>query len=351
MKDPVATVYFLDVGQGSAQVIVFEDQTIFIIDCGRDSLPLIDLLKKIERDSGLKENSLRITGLVLSHYHQDHIGGAYQILKTFAKRIDHVFLPQDRSTADILSRQIVRKIIKDSEKPNSFTLSPLIYNGVDCGIIHPPRGQTLRASLSIMYPNIAQSWLAQVQADPNQGSGIMLLKCGDCRILFPGDAGKMAFETMEAKLKSKLPCEILTAPHHGGKLSKKEESYEGYANAYSWLFGKILQSKITIFSVGTSNDHDHPRPEHVQAVVASGSKVICTQITKQCHSNPSSLGQSLTIIDEPSACQHKGIGCAGTIVAFLDENEATIQKWDTHQEEVTKLSKSKGCQPLCRRSP
>ena len=351
MKNPAATVYFVDVGQGSCQVIVFEDGSIYLIDCGKDPIPLVELLKKIEQDSGLEQDTLRITGIVLSHLHEDHIGGVVQILKQFENRIDHVFVSQDRSPDKILANEVIKKIFEESEKPNSFSVSLLVYFGVTCGKIHPPPGKKLRASLSIMYPQARDSLIAQTQSDVNQGSGVMLLQCGRRRILFPGDAGKLAFEAIKGKrgTRPKFRCDILAAPHHGGRLSNKAEVYPGYSDAYSWLFGEILESKRTVFSVGTGNNHSHPMAEHVQAAVRNGSKVICTQLTNQCHTALHTLGESLVEIKQPSACQREGTGCAGTIVAFLNGREAKISRWNTHQKKVRELSKSQSPPPLCLR--
>lgn len=67
-----ATVYFLDVGQGSSQVIHFDDNSLVIIDCGRSAVPLLELLESIK--------FTRITALILSHLHGDHATGAIALL-------------------------------------------------------------------------------------------------------------------------------------------------------------------------------------------------------------------------------------------------------------------------------
>lgn len=340
-----ATVYFLDVGQGSSQVIHFDDNSLVIIDCGRSAVPLLELLESIK--------FTRITALILSHLHGDHATGAIALLDAHQDRIDHVYIPMDRLPHDLLVHQVIKKLDELSQAGIPLKIEVLIYNGALDGFLHPPLPENSRCKLRILYPNVRETLNAQVQTDPNQGSCILTLECCDQRILFPGDAGKMAFERMRHRLvtKSLLAFDVIAAPHHGGKLSKSLGDFPGYNDAFSWLFGEVLRTNLVVFSVGTTNNHGHPFPEHINAVRTHGGKVLCTQMTDQCHSNPNNLSnRSLIPVVNPSACSTKGIGCAGTIIARINEATVEIERMDTHQQAVDCLSQSQKILPLCRRA-
>lgn len=339
-------IYFIDVGQGTSQVVLFPDGSLVVIDCGRDSWPLIKLLERIRKGNPL----LRIPAVILSHLHDDHAGGAFQLLRSYKNIIDHVYIPYDRSPDDLLANPVVAMLESEIEKGATFTIESLIRNGPSRGQLHPPLAKELLAKLSIEFPTTMQANRAQVQADPNQASGILMIECGKCRVLFPGDAGVTTFTPLQKRLGGRLQCDILAAPHHGGKLtSNAKKNLTGHTDAYSWLFNEILEVKYAIFSVGTSNNHGHPKPDHVNAVRQSGSHILCTQLTNECHPNPEQIKPSLLPVVHPSACSNNGTGCAGTIVAMIDETTVEIGRFDDHQQMVDNLAKSQVTAPLCRR--
>lgn len=341
-----ATVYFLDVGQGSSQVIQLDDGSLVIIDCGRSAVPLLEFLDSISFN--------RITALILSHLHSDHASGAIALLDAHSDRIDHVYIPLDRAPKDLLANHVIRTLDKLEQAGSPINIEVLVYHGTVDGRLHPPLPENSRCKLRILYPNIMQTLHAQEQPDPNQGSCILMLECGEHRILFPADAGKMAFERMRLRLAAPnlLSFDVIAAPHHGGKLTNSPKDYPGYNNAFSWLFTEVLQTKFVIFSVGSSNDYGHPLPEHIDAVRATRGQVLCTQLTNQCHPNPNQVSdRSLIPVLYPSACSTKGIGCAGTIVALMDETTVEIARFDAHQQSVDTLSQSQTISPLCRRVP
>jgi competence protein ComEC len=341
---PAATIYFLDVGQGSSQVIHFEDGSLVILDCGRSGFPLRRLLEK------LKFN--RINALILSHLHNDHCGGAHAILDHYPTRIDQVFIPLDRHPEKLLANSLIHRLktltIDTTAENRPFGVGFLVRDDTLKGRLHLNNSFS-RTVLSVLYPLSLQALVAQGQTDPNQGSGILMLECSNKRILFPGDAGKVAFKALKTNIAfgKRLACDLIATPHHGGKLEKDKSDNDGHANVYEWLYTEILDVKNAIFSVGSGNGFDHPRLGHMDAVRRSGSNVICTQMTSQCHSNHKSIGKSLLPILGPSACSREGTGCAGTVVVKMFEDRIEIDRFETHQQLVDNLRYSQT--PLCRR--
>jgi competence protein ComEC len=338
-----ATIYFLDVGQGTSQVIHFEDGSVVILDCGRSATTLLDLLRSIKFD--------RIKALILSHWHDDHIGGTPAVLDSFVDLIDHVYIPQDRPAPKILANAVFAKIEEMSENESKFYVNFLVRSGPERGKLHPPLSDTSRATLSVACPTAVQSLHAQSQTDVNQGSGILVVECGTKRVLFPGDAGHFAFETLKRRLGAgnRLTCDVTAAPHHGGKLSSSTVHTPGHANVYEWLYSEIIDARVSVFSVGSSNSHGHPLQSHIQAARNNGSHVLCTQMTDRCHASLSSIAPILlSPTNHPASCSRSGVGCAGTIVVDIDESTVGIRRFAEHQDLVSKLATEQT--PLCRPS-
>jgi beta-lactamase superfamily II metal-dependent hydrolase len=293
--------------------------------------------------------------MILSHLHNDHCGGAHAILDHYLDKIDQVFIALDRKPEKMLANSLIERLktltTNTTAKNRPFDVDFLVRRENQQGRLHPPNDTSSRAVLSVLYPLALQALNAQVQTDPNQGSGILSLECGNKRVLFPGDAGKLAFEALKSNLGSstRLECELIATPHHGGKLEKDETAIYGYANVYEWLYNEILEVKRAVFSVGSGNKFDHPRPDHMAAVRMNNIDVVCTQMTPQCYSDRKLIGKALLPILNPSACtsSRTATGCAGTIVAKVFETHIEIERFEIHQRLIDDLQKTQTT--LCRR--
>lgn len=339
-NDQIAKVYFLDVGQGTSQVIEFADGNLVIIDCGASADALVMLLKTI------RFNEIR--AVVLSHWHDDHVNGTPALLQNFATKIRFFYLPQDQPAANIRANSIFKQLRRMADK-RLFSLERLEYRNIDRGRIWGPEDSSHGPQLSVQYPDLVQSLDAQSQEDVNQGSGILLLQYGEGRILFPGDAGKKAFKAL-IKREGSCPihCNILAAPHHSGKLNSGPIDVKNYRNCYHWLYQDVVKPDHVVVSVGTDNTYGHPISEHLFEAVASGATIICTQITPQCHREVQSIKPSLLPLAHlPAECaNNNGVGCGGTIVAELNATGVIVERLREHQDKVDTLSNAQS--PLCR---
>lgn len=344
----LASVYFVDVAQGTSQVILFPDSSIVIIDCGQSANALLSLLESIAFD--------RIRAIVLSHWHKDHIQGAPAIIRAYEGQIDRIYFAQDRAAEGVLRNEVFQKINEKSDNRKAFGIDKLLFDGVRLGRLWPvqkPVGDEV--SIAVIYPDAVEEMQAQDQNDPNQGSGMLILKGGISKILFPGDAGKKAFEAVASRLGDgqRLRFDLVAAPHHSGKLCKGNDSYAGFDNCFEWLYSTVLQTDRLIVSAGTDNSYTHPREDHLRAAVRHGATVMCTQITDQCHPAPDTLGISvLNNCHENSSCcltglQRKGTGCAGTIQVDVHADRIVIVRLDEHQQAID--SKLDAEVALCRK--
>lgn len=85
-------IFFLDVGQGTCQVIMPGQRKAIVIDCGLQNDKLV--LQFLQR-TGVEY----LERLIVSHSHDDHIGGAVSIMGAYQGRVgkycfvqDHMFL-------------------------------------------------------------------------------------------------------------------------------------------------------------------------------------------------------------------------------------------------------------------
>lgn len=326
-----ATIYFVDVGQGTSQVVLFPDSSVVVIDCGRSSMALNELLESIQFDS--------IRALILSHWHPDHTGGAFQTVRRFADKIEAVYISEDRPVADIVRKKTFAQLVDLSQGESQFKFASLYKDPPNDGVVWPPMVFDDRATLKILYPGLLEKYAAQQQSDANQGSGILMLECGSTRVLFPGDAGKMAFEALMNREagNQRLKYDLIAAPHHCGKLSNStNEQYTGYQNCYEWLYSAVLETAQVVVSAGTGNTYTHPREAHLQAAIRSGASIVCTQITPQCHADPGALGLAvLQPANLPASCSSgSGVGCAGTIQVDVTKTGVELHRFQEHQDAI-----------------
>lgn len=338
--DEVTTVYFLDVGQGTSNVLQFADGSVAIIDCGESAVALVTLLQSIK--------FTRIRAIVLSHWHDDHTGGVPAVLDNFLDAIDCFYLSQDRPAHLIRANKVFALIRQKSKQQTKYRVERLEKQDLNEGKIPlPPDVKT--ASLSVLYPDFLESLDAQSQKDGNQGSGVLLLEHGAGRIVFPGDAGKKAFKAlMKREGDTRIQCDVLAAPHHSGKLNKGSDDFSGHRNCFHWLYSDVIETKYVVVSAGTGNNYGHPLEEHVHEAVASGATVVCTQITPRCHRTPDKVAPALLEpIENPSACGFgDGFGCAGTVVAKMQIDRIELEREKKHRDAVDTIASSES--PLCR---
>ncbi len=185
-------ITFYSVGQGDGALIQFENQAV-LIDAGPAAAKLDRLL--------LRNGIDRIDALVITHGHEDHIGGAVPILKHLK----------------------VGRIIIGTEEPENplfVEMSAVAHQkGVPIRIVK--QGDSLNAdvhrALTVLYP-----FENKAQEDPNAHSLTLLYREEGFQTLFTGDLGKAGEAAlMERGLLSDV--DLLKVPHHGSLTSNSQE--------------------------------------------------------------------------------------------------------------------------------
>ena len=179
-----------DVQNADCFLIKTPQNRYFIIDTGRASYKgskaqANAIIIKYMKDMGIKD----IEGMIITHFDNDHSGGAVDIMKNVD--VKHVYI-NSLDDKSITSANIY-KTLKEQNIPAQI----------------PFNNKSIYTEQNI---NI-QTFIANSEED-NEKSIITLLSYKNFDMLFTGDAGTKAFN----KLKKDIPhnVEILKVGHHGG---------------------------------------------------------------------------------------------------------------------------------------
>lgn len=198
---------FFAVGQGDAAMIEFQNRRL-LIDAGPATAKLDRLL--------LRNGIRKVDALVITHGHEDHIGGAVPILKHL--RVGSIVIGTEEAENPLFVEmlEVARK------------------RGVPVQIFK--QGQTLYSDrdriLEVLYP-----FENKAQEDPNAHSLVLLYREGDFKTLFTGDLGKAGEEALMTR--GLLPdVNLLKVPHHGSLTS----------NSQAWM--EQIAPETAVISVG-----------------------------------------------------------------------------------------------------
>lgn len=314
-----------------------------VIDCGSKSCDT--LLKSLDH-----YRVERIRRLIVSHCHDDHAGAAPSVLTHFEDRVDEIWFLKDVrlfaselwSTIDaqvtsgaLLESQLIR--LEATDKPR------VIFCTSDG-----------RIELSVASPSYHENLTAEKQSNPNATSAILMLRAYQSSIVFAGDSEIGQWKRLRSQLKHPIACDVLSVPHHGGAMD------DSSADDLAWLYTEAIRCETAVVSVGTSNQHGHPREDVITALRANGANVLCTQITRQCCANLESLrpgvltphptGRSSATESLTSGQKSRDLACASTVTVNISATGITIAQASRHAAAVDALASRTGQIPLCRRA-
>ncbi|MDO5794004.1 MAG: ComEC/Rec2 family competence protein [Turicibacter sp.] len=208
-------VHFIDIGQGDATLIVYDDFHI-LIDGGNNGTEekLLDYLDKQQVDD--------IEILVATHPDADHIGGL----------------------AEVIDHYDVHLIIDSGESHSSQTYK----NYYEAVKRQQARGAINLEDADFIFPLSEQITFEIIETgddngDRNNNSVVAKLSYSEIDFLFTGD---MESKTEQKILDRQLEAEILKAGHHGSKTSSSNE------------FLDVVKPETVIISAGLNNSYGHP---------------------------------------------------------------------------------------------
>lgn len=211
-------VSYIDVGQGDSA----------LIKCGNDTM-LIDAGPTDARETVVNylidEKITKISYLIATHPHADHIGGMAEVINQFD--IDKIIMPKvqtDTKTFESMLDAIAEKNLK---------------------ITAPNPGDTFMlgdAKVTILAP------LKEYPDELNNSSIVLRIDHGQNSFLFTGDAESVVEKDLMAK-GSVIEADVLKVGHHGSHTSSKNK------------FIKAVAPKYAVISAGVNNSYNHPSEE------------------------------------------------------------------------------------------
>ncbi len=220
--DGYFSVHYIDVGQGDATLLRSPDGEFMLVDCGPTSSS--DYLVKYLWDMGVDE----LEYLIITHPHEDHYGGAEQIMENFP--VEGLILHRDFAsvypyddfidTAEDNNTEIILV-----ERGDSFTFD-------NC------------SSFEIISPKKAD------MRDFNESSLCFRVVYEDTAFMFTADAERASERYMLSTGKP-LEAQVLKAGHHGSSSSNMKS------------FVKAVSPEYAVVSCAKNNDYGHPHKETV----------------------------------------------------------------------------------------
>jgi hypothetical protein len=289
-------------------------------------------------------------------------------MQEYAERIDRVYFVKDKPGPNLRTYKLITNLQK--QKRYKGGLARLEVDNSGLMQLYPdaiPRGQRGFSPVAgICLKLLAPSFTDDLTSDeasavekPNRIAGILMLECGTASIIFSSDAPIEAWRNLRARVGKQITCDVLSSPHHGGKLSCERSRL---ADDHAWIYENAAKPAHVIFSVGTDNNYEHPYLEAVTAARKAKAIVICTQITGRCAAVLEALRPGVISLQQPclsspttelsTAGKSKNVACASTVLCQISVNKVDVLRVDEHQNAITNPSqtqKESGWTPLCRR--
>jgi competence protein ComEC len=198
--------------QGDAHLIEFSDGQVYLLDVGFESDLVVNYLKK--------RNIKKIDKVIISHFHKDHYGGLFSLLKAkiSIKKVYANLPPQD---------------VCDSEQPWGCDYAHIqqtvaMLKKWKIGLLPVQAGNFLYdkdgALLEVLYDYNGKDTPIG-KTDINDTSLILLFSFKGIKVLFPGDLNYPLGNYLSQK-GERIEADILKVPHHGAERVAPNEFFD-----------------------------------------------------------------------------------------------------------------------------
>lgn len=236
---PPLRVDFISVGQGDAALVTSPTGKTVLIDGGpREAGPVLTAALRARHTTA-------IDLVVLTHRHEDHLGGLIAIVRTFTVRMfmDAPFEHASAVYTDLLHTLEARKVaLRSAERNRTIDIG----GGATITLLSPPD------------PPIAHS-----RSDVNANSVVVRLDYRAVGVLFAADAEPQT-ERWLLTSGARLPAQVLKVAHHGGRYSSTAK------------FLRAVSPRAAVISVGVVNEYGHPTPEAIGRLERAHARVYRT---------------------------------------------------------------------------
>ncbi|MFL0268324.1 ComEC/Rec2 family competence protein [Candidatus Clostridium radicumherbarum] len=226
-------VHYINVGQGDS-ILVQQGSQNMLIDAGtNDSTEtLINYLKS--------QNIKKLDYFILTHPHEDHIGGADAIINSL--NIGTIYMSKVTTNT-----KTFKDVVTAMNKKGLKAKVPVVGTNFKLG----------DANCNILGP------INTVSGDLNTYSIVLKVTFGNNKFLFTGDA-QVSNEKDMINKGLDLSADVLKLGHHGSHTSTSLD------------FLNKVNPKYAVVSCGVKNDYGHPHKEVMQRLQAKNIKLYRT---------------------------------------------------------------------------
>jgi len=229
-------IYFLDVGQGDASVIIPSSGKVAMIDSGPDESLILSYLQNL----GISHIDL----LIATHAHADHIAGMDKIIAKYKP-----------------------KAFIDPGIPHTTATYQRMITAIDKYNINYYRGISRKINLGSLSLTILPPAIPLIKgSELNNNSVVVRLDYKNFSCLFTGDIEKEREGQLLTESRSNLNVNILKIGHHGSSSSS------------SPLFIKSVGPKIAVICCGQGNKYGHPHQETISLLQSLGIEIYRTDL-------------------------------------------------------------------------
>jgi competence protein ComEC len=271
------TAHFIDVGQGDCTLLQFNGKNILIDGGIQEMGPRVETYL---RNHGVSSLDL----LILTHPHDDHIGGLIQVLKDLpVKQVldngqSHPSLIYEIFLTLIDQKNISYNAVRRGQKIN-------LDKDLKIDVLSPPlyifSGDLSQNSPAILKNPWESVVVRTLSGDLNQNSLVLKVTYGEISFLLMGDADTVA-ESSLISSGCDLKSDVLKVGHHGG------------TSASSTAFLKLVMPAISIIEVGKANYYGYPTQKTLSALQGVGSKIYRTDTSGNIIITTDGLNYSLS---------------------------------------------------------
>lgn len=236
-------VTFLDVGQGDAVLLRTPANHTLLVDTG-PAVGSMDAGSRTIVPFLRRQGVSRLDALVLTHAHDDHIGGALSVIRGCP--VAAVYLPR----SDMKTKGF-DAIVREAESRK------ILIDSIGTGRIVP-----LDPAMRVYV--LAPSASMRKGRNLNEESIVMKVVYGQTALLLTGDAENRVEQALVGAYELFLRSGILKAAHHGSKTSSSSE----------WL--RRVSPRLAVVSVGRNNRFGHPSGETLGRMHSLGIPVLRT---------------------------------------------------------------------------
>ncbi len=234
----------LDVGEGQA-LLLRDGRHGILIDTGHPGMAQ----HLLQRLSALGVEQLDY--LVLTHLHPDHAGGYFRLREQFP---DTPLLYTGHPLPARVSPDLVRWL-------NQAVMTDRHWRKTLAGdVIH-----WKRLTLEVLWPDTF------TDSNLNRHSMVLLVRYGDLKLLFMGDADIAVEKELITRKKIPAKVDLLVVGHHGA------------ADAASEKFLTAIRPRLAVISVNRENIRGYPAAEVVERLEHMGASLLRTDRDGELH--------------------------------------------------------------------